>query len=137
MNINKAVALIVSIFILTSCSDIVEPDGKWDDIIKLSTKNVDFTAKTDSVLITTKGNWWWIDGIIFEDSTYSYYQQDDINLESDSYLIKEKDFIVERQNKNTLFVKIYGNNTGNKRIMYISLEAGDYFDHVTINQDAN
>jgi len=128
--------LAMSFFILISCSDNEDPIGKWDDIIKLSTKNVNLTAKTDSVTITTEGDWWWINGIAFEDSTYSYYNRDDINLESDYYSIKEEHFVVERQDKNTLFVKIFENNTGTERQMNISLEAGNYFDYVTIIQSA-
>jgi hypothetical protein len=133
----KAMILFVTIFIFISCSDKEDPIGQWDDNIKLSTKNVDFAVNTDSVTISTEGSWWWIDGISFEDSTYFYYQREDINLESDSYLIKENDFVVERRDKNTLFVKIFENNTGKERTLTITLEAGDYFDRVYINQAAN
>lgn len=130
----KIIILFASILILTSCSDKEDPIGKWDDIIKLSTKNVDFEAKTDSVTITTEGDWWWIDAITFEDSTYSYYGREDINLESDSYSIIEEQFLVERRDKNTLFVKINENNTGEERVMNITFEAGNYFDYVNIKQ---
>lgn len=133
----KIMILIASIFILTSCSDKEDPIGIWDDNIKLSTKNVDFDAKTDSVTITTEGDWWWIDAITFEDSTYSYYGREDINLESDSYSIIEEQFLVERRDKNTLFVKINENNTGEERIMNITFEAGNYFDYVNIKQAGN
>jgi len=129
--------LIASILILTSCSDKEDPIGKWDDNINLSTKSVDFEKKTDSVTITTEGNWWWIDAITFEDSTYCYYGREDINLESDSYSIIEEQFLVERRDKNTLFVKINENNTGEERIMNITFEAGNYFDYVKINQAGN
>ena len=132
----KALILIMGVFILYSCSEKEELIGKWDDIIKLSTKNVDLTSKTDSVTITTEGDWWWIDNITFEDSTYSYYDRDDINLESDSYSIKEEEFVVERRDKNTLFVKVTENNSGIERKMNITLEAGNYFDYVTIIQSA-
>lgn len=133
----KLMILVMGVFILTSCSEKEDPIGKWDDNIKLSIKSVDFTAKSDSVTITTEGDWWWIDGILFEGSTYSYYNQDDINLESDSYSIKEEHFVVERRNKNTLFVKLNENHTGMEREMNISLQAGNYFDKVIIVQSAN
>jgi hypothetical protein len=137
ITMNKAFILILSVFFMISCSDKKDPIGKWDDIIKLSTKNVGFTAEKDSVTITTGGDWWWIDGISFEGSKYHYYHREDINLESDSYSIMENCFIVERRDKNTLFVKLNENNTGNERSMNITLEAGDYFDHVNIKQAAN
>lgn len=129
--------LIVFLLFISSCSDKNAPIGKWDDIIGLSIKNAKLTAATDSVIITTEGDWWWINAIAFEDSTYIYYNRDDINLESDSYLIKEEQFVIERKDKNTLFVKINENNTGIERKMNITLEAGNYFDKVTIVQSAD
>ncbi len=133
----KIVILILAIFIFFSCSDKKDLDGDWSDNIKLSTKNVDFTALTDSVTITTEGEGWWIEGICFTDSTYSYNNQDDINLASDSFSIKEDAFTIERRDATTLFVKINENHSGMERIMSITFEYGDYFDHVTITQDAN
>jgi hypothetical protein len=111
--------------------------GKWDDIIKLSTKNVEFSAYDDSVAITTKGDWWWINGVSIGDILYNTHNIPDINLESNSYVIRGDGFVVERRNKNTLFVKLSKNNTGTERLMKISLEAGDYFDGVIIKQAAN
>jgi len=137
MKMKKTMILVIGMFILISCKDKENPIGKWDDNIKLSTKSVELTAQADSVTITTQGDWWWIDGISFQDSTYSYYNREDINLESDAYSIKEDAFTVERRDKNTLFVRLKENNTGAERTMNIGLEAGDYFDHVSIKQAAN
>lgn len=133
----KIIISVMGVFFLSSCSDKEEIIGKWDDNIKLSTKNVELISKTDSVTITTEGDWWWIDAIAFEDSTYGYYGREDINLESDSYSIIEEQFLVERRDKNTLFVKINENNTGEERIMNITFEAGNYFDYVNIKQAGN
>jgi hypothetical protein len=130
----KIMILFLGLLILSSCSDKKVIDGKWDDIIKLSTKNVELTSKIDSVTITTEGDWWWIDAVSFEDSIYSYYAREDINLESDSYSISEEQFLIERRDKNTLFIKLEANNTEKERVMNITLEAGDYFDYVTIKQ---
>jgi predicted protein tyrosine phosphatase len=123
--------LIIIAFSVSSCE---EPIGKWDDNIKLSTRYVEFNAKADSAIITTQGDWWWIDGISANDSTYQYHNRKDINLESDSYTIKEDFFVVERRDKNTLFVKFEENLTKEERLMIIGLEAGDYFDYVKIKQ---
>lgn len=133
----KIMILFLGLLILSSCSDKEEIDGKWDDNIKLSTKNVELTSKIDSVTITTEGDWWWIDAVSFEDSTYSYYGREDINLESDAYSISEEQFLIERRDKNTLFIKLEENNTGKERVMNITFEAGDYFDYVTIKQVVN
>lgn len=45
--------------------------------------------------------------------------------------------MVERRDKNTLFMKLNDNNTAKERVMTITLEAGDYFDYVTIKQSSN
>ena len=133
---NKVIILFFSIILISSCSDKKALIGKWDDIIKLSTNSVEFGAKTDSVSITTGGDWWWVNGITVNDSSYSVYDREDVDLESDSYIIKEECFVVERRDKNTLFIKLDENETGDERVMIIALEAGDYFDHVVIRQAA-
>lgn len=134
---NKSVLFAFCIIIMASCSDKEDPIGKWDDNIKLSARYAEFSSESDSITLKTKGDWWWINGISFENSTYVYFDRDDINLESESYSIKEESFVVERRDKNTLFVKLYDNNTAKERVMTISLEAGDYFDYVTIKQSSN
>jgi len=131
----KTLILIISLFFLLSCADKQDPEGLWDDIIQLSTKSARLKATTDSVTITTGGDWWWINGIEFNDSTYIYYNREDIDLESDNYSIQENCFLVERRDKNTLFVQLDENTTGNERSLIISLEAGDYFDNVVIHQE--
>ena len=132
----KTLTLIISLFFLLSCADKQDPEGLWDDIIQLSTKSARLKATTDSVTITTGGDWWWINGIEFNDSTYIYYNREDIDLESDNYSIQENCFLVERRDKNTLFVQLDENTIGNERSMIISLEAGDYFDTLVIHQEA-
>ena len=132
---NKLILFLLGIILISSCNK-EEPIGKWEDNIKLSTKNVAFEVKSDSVIITTEGDWWWIDGISLNDSTYSYYNNENVNLESDSYIITETNFVVERRDKHTLFIKLDENLTGKERVMIIGLEAGDYFDNVKIKQSA-
>ncbi len=132
---NRVILFLLSIVLINSCNK-EKPIGKWDDIIKLSTKNVEFEAKADSVLITTEGDWWWVDAIKLNDSIYQYYNNEDINLESESYTIIEDDFIVERQDKKTLFIKLDENLTGRERMMLIGLQAGNYYDSVKIKQKA-
>ena len=124
---NKVILLFASIILMTSCN---EPIGKWNDIIKLSAKNIEFEAKADSVIITTEGDWWWITKISLADSIYN----ESINTAADFYIITENSFVIERRDKNTLSIKLNENTTGKKRTMVIGLEAGDYFDSITINQ---
>jgi len=124
------ILLFLGIVFLSSC-------GKWNDKIKLSVKNVEFSSGEDSVKITTKGTTWWIDNVSLNDTIYSYYDNENIDLLADSYLIKESSFIIEKLNNTTLFIKLNKNSTGKERILKITLQAGDYFDYINITQLAN
>ncbi|RLD46387.1 MAG: hypothetical protein DRI86_03280 [Bacteroidetes bacterium] len=132
---NIVLLFIFGISFLTSCDKKGGQDGIWDDIIELSIKDVEFGVKADSVLISTKGDWWWVCEITFNDSINAI--DSTINLEANSYSIIGDNYVIERRNKNSLFVKLDENKTGKERVLLIGLEAGDYFDHVKITQLAN
>jgi len=132
----KIIVIFFGLLILSSCSD-KKMDGIWDDNIKLSTKNVELTSRIDSVTITTEGYGWWIGAVSFEDSTYACNSNKDIMLNLDSCSIIKEQFLIQKRNKKTLFVKLNENNTGKDRLMKIAFESGDYFDHVTITQTGN
>lgn len=122
--------LLISLIAFSSCIDWI---GGWKDNIHLSTRTLHFNSAGDSAIVTTKGNWWWVSDISV-DSTH-YYNFKDINLESDHYTIKDDCFIVERRDKNTLFIKVDANPLNVNRIVTVGLEAGDYFDRVTVIQE--
>ena len=128
------ICLALAGIMLTSCFDKVIPLGQWDDNIKLSTKSVNFSAATDSVTIKTKGSWWWISDIAVD--TQHYYGFAGVDVQAESYSIKRDCFVVERRDKNTLFIRVDANPLNVKRIIRVELEAGDYFDGVTITQKA-
>jgi hypothetical protein len=126
INFDLIIILIVAFY---SCS---KPKGLWEDNIHLSTKNVSFSSSEDSVIIKTGGDWWRISDVSV-DRTW-YYDFTGVDLQSDSYKIKQSCFEVERRDKNTLFIKVDANPNNIKRIITVGLEAGDYFDRVTITQ---
>lgn len=126
INFDLIIILIVAFY---SCS---KPKGLWEDNIHLSTKNASFSSSGDSVIIKTGGDWWRISDVSV-DRTW-YYDFTGVDLQSDSYKIKQSCFEVERRDKNTLFIKVDANPNNIKRIITVGLEAGDYFDRVTINQ---
>lgn len=126
--------LIIFSGILFSCSDTKRKDGDWDDNIKLSSKSVEFNASADSVIITTEGTGWWISNVSVNNT---YYQlSPDIKVESKHYSFKKDCFVVERRDKNTLFIRLDANQLPVKRIFSVELEAGDYFDRILIIQKA-
>jgi hypothetical protein len=124
-----------SIFILffLSITLILPSCGGWRDNIKLSTKTAQFSANGDSILITTKGDSWWLTGITVDNNRFDNF--DGINVHADSYVVKQDCFIFQRRNANTLFIKLEPNPLSLKRTVIFELEAGDYFDRVTITQN--
>ena len=74
---------------------------------------------------------------ILSNNSNSYYNNGDVNLESDSYTILEDSFVVERRDRNSLFIKLNENVSGDERVMRIVIEAGNYFDYVYIKQAAS
>lgn len=130
---------LVCVTVFSSCSKSHEWDdekriGLWDDAIQLSTKTVEFDKHKNSVTISTKGDGWWIVGVSVNEETFGIPRT--INIESDNYIFKENCFVVEKKNNNTLSIEIEENTTNVERTMVIQLEAGDYFDYVTITQSA-
>lgn len=110
-------------------------DGDWDDHIKLSEKEVQFDSLENSVTINTEGSGWWISGIFFkEGETFDFST---VDTTSKSFTITESDFIVERLNEKELFIKLFENTTGSERIFTVGLQAGNYFDGITITQSAD
>ncbi|MFI2741642.1 hypothetical protein ACG2LH_02795 [Zhouia sp. PK063] len=123
---------------LLSCSKTEIPDdGRWGDVIQLSTKEVALTAAKDSAIITTKGSSWWLTHVSFQDSIYAFTTDEDIPIEADSYQMKTDAFTIAKRNDHTIFIMLHANTTGADRTMALYLEAGDYFDHITIKQSAN
>jgi len=131
LNIFYLIALTLFIY---SCSksNNDRPIGQWDDIIKLSTNKVAFKSTTDSITIKTQGDWWYITEISVDKNKFSNFQG--VDVLSDHYVIKQDCFIVERRDKNTLFIKLDPNPNSVKRVVIVGLGAGDYFDRVVITQ---
>ena len=122
--------MLILIVALYSCA---KPKGLWDDNIHLATKTAVFSASGDSVTIKTGGDWWWISDISVDDKWYSNFMGANVQANHDA--IKQDCFEVEHRDKNTLFIKVTANPNNVKRIVTVGLEAGDYFDRVTITQN--
>jgi hypothetical protein len=130
----KIVFGLIALFLFCTACERKSVDGDWDDNIHLSTKSVHFKSGTDSVLVTTQGTWWWICNVSVN-GTY-YLPSEDIDVELDHYTFTQDCFVVERRDSKTLFIKANANTTGSIRTIRVQLEAGDYFDAVTITQAA-
>ena len=127
--LNQIIIICITVLAFYSCSD---KEGEWDDVIILSEKNIEFGSEADSAIITTQGDWWWITGITVNNKTYrnSYYEDPELY----NYCIEYNCVVVEKRDKHTLFIKVEDNMLAVNRYITIELEAGDYFDRISITQ---
>lgn len=124
----------------TATVTVVQSDwitGDWDDNIGLSTKSVTLNGAGEPVTIKTEGKNWWIatikvDGEILynfiEDGTENrnMYQTGLFNLKCGWLKVNVEDW--------TLSISADMNH-GAERTFKITLESGDYFDHIDGNQE--
>lgn len=128
------VMLGVKIFVVASLlHGCISLDGKWDDNIKLSARKVEFRAEGDSATITTKGSWWWVTDVTVNRENYFNFG---IDPDSKNYTIEGDCYVVERRDTYSLFIKVDANPRDSVRVITVGLEAGDYFDRVTVTQKA-
>lgn len=126
--IKKRLSLVMILISVFSCTK--SQDGKWDDNIKLSHKDIEFSPINDSIIITTEGESWWINNVFFDDST-------DFEISENStgkFLIQEDEFTVDRRSSTELYIEMTQNLTDSVRILIIELQNGNYFDGIKITQ---
>ena len=127
---------IISILFLNAAScGADEPNGKWDDSINLSEKEVTISAESNSLVITTVGTWWWINGIGLDDDWS--YDISGIDTTQDDFLIEENEFTIERKNVNEIHISLTENQSDVERTLTIGLQAGNYFDRIEVIQSGN
>jgi hypothetical protein len=57
-------------------------------------------------------------------------------METDSYIIIEEAFTFERKNNTTMIISLPENSSEQEVKMSITLQAGNYFDYVSVHQAA-
>ncbi len=132
----KVIILFLGLLTIYSCSNSKDtPIGLWPDIIKLSQKKAQFTAENNSIVITTEGEWWWIDEISLNEN--SNFDLSAIDTTAKNFIIDETEFKIERKNTTEIHIEMTKNQTGSERILIIGLGAGDYHDRIIITQSEN
>ncbi|MFA5297888.1 MAG: hypothetical protein WC389_06730 [Lutibacter sp.] len=131
----KVIGLLLILISSFSCSNSDDPEGKWDDNIKLSQKEAKFSVEGDLIVITTKGEWWWLESISLNE--ISDFDLTGIDITAKDFVIDETEFRIERKNTTEIHIEMTKNMTGSERVLIIGLEAGDYFDRIKITQSAN
>ncbi len=125
-------SLAISLMIISVCISCSRNDGSWDDIIELSQSEVLFTSDADSIIVTTNGEGWWISNISFNEEELDLSSLD---TTKDQFDIIETEFIVSRNSKKEMQIKITENDSLQERKLIIGLQAGNYFDHLRIIQE--
>ena len=98
----KIIILFLVICSTFSCTN--KKDGDWDDIIKLSEREVAITSDSNSVIITTEGKWWWVHGIgLNDDWTYDF---SNIDTTKENFVIDEAEFKIERKNATEIHISM-------------------------------
>lgn len=122
--------ILITFLFLVIFSSCVKEKGAWSDIIHLSGKKFTFNTDGDSVLITTKGKWWWLTFA----KLHSTYTPIPSNGGLCDFEYSNSIYQIVRKSCDTLIVKMNENKTNASRVLVVGLEAGDYFDAVQITQ---
>lgn len=123
--------LIALISTISSCMEGTQRIGELNDSIKLSTRRAELSASNDSIVITTKGTWWWVNDILVNGN---YLVFNSVETEKENFAINGDWFSIERCDNHKLIVRVSENESEEDRNIKITLEAGDYFDHIDVNQ---
>jgi hypothetical protein len=134
MKTRTLTAFVLLILVFSSCSN-QRKEGDWDDNILLSRKTATFSANGDSITITTGGIGWWLSNISINDKFISI--ENELQNQTNNYFkIQTDSCLIERKDKKTLFIRLNKNKYNRERKLQISLQAGDYFDGITVTQKA-
>ena len=113
----------------------IRREGEWGDLIGLSKKKVSFPAEGGSVAVETQESGWWVysievDGVEINVNRESYTQ-----LKKNNEYLKKTDWLTVYITPKKIELTAGANPTGKGRTFKLNLEAGDYFDTVTGNQE--
>ena len=120
---------VVASFLFVSHSCIKEEiDGDCTGNINPQNRNVTFSSEEDSTIVTTKRDFWWIDGVNNENE-YLY------SISENRDTVVGEWFIITKTSNNSLKIKVSKNISTEKRHLQIGLQAGNCFDHVAVTQE--
>ena len=128
----KIIALTLLLLVVLSCSD--SKDGDWDDNIKLSQKEVQFSSTNNNVEISTEGTGWWIDEVTMNGEPFDL---DGIDTTKENFIIEQAEFSIERKNSTEIYISMQQNQSTTERVLLIGLQAGNYFDGIKVTQSGN
>lgn len=128
----KIITLTVLFLIVLSCAD--SKDGDWDDNIKLSQKEVQFSSAQNNIEISTEGTGWWVGEVSMDGELFDL---NGIDTTKEKFTIEETEFSIERKNSTEVYISMQQNPTESARVLIIGLQSGNYFDGIKITQSGN
>lgn len=124
--------LIITVLTINSCERIII-DGKWNDNIKLSAKEIVLSKNQQSLTIKTESTNWWISDIIYKDNIVDL---NGIEKTAKNFILNKADFQIERKDDGkTISITMNENNSNSDRILKFELQNGDYFDRIIVTQN--
>ncbi|OXA91667.1 fimbrial biogenesis chaperone [Flavobacterium hercynium] len=121
--------LLMSFFLLISCTN--QEDGKWDDNIKLSQKEVTFDSESNTVTISTKDGRWWLNQVAINQELIDISKVDAI---AKDFTITNAEFQIERKEGKQIIITMNKNTTGADRRLIVGVQNGNYYDGIVVNQ---
>ncbi|MDR2882847.1 MAG: hypothetical protein LBU98_03625 [Alistipes sp.] len=128
----------VAAFTVMMCScgkkDNEQMIGKAEDDIKLSAREVGFSAEGGESSVSTEGTVWWFTSFL-NSETYAGIEQ----MRGAKAGVDEKTYACEwvsvsKSGLDKIVVHTEPNSTGADRSITVEVTSGDYADHITINQ---
>ncbi len=117
---------------INSCERIII-DGKWNNNIKLSAKEIVLSKNQQSLTIKTESTNWWISDIIYKDNIVDL---NGIEKTAKNFILNKADFQIERKDDGkTISITMNENNSNSDRILKFELQNGDYFDRIIVTQN--
>lgn len=128
----QIIVLTVFLLVVLSCSD--SKDGDWDDNIKLSQKEVQFSSTQNNIEILTEGTGWWIGEVSMNGESFDL---NGIDTTKENFTIEQTEFSIERKNSTEVYISMQQNQSETERVLLIGLQAGNYFDGIKVTQSGN
>lgn len=126
-----------ALLLICSCSDDDNNEGIIlgcgnEDIIGISKKEVQFKSETDSVLIITRSDFWQLSEIQLEGSPLRDLAK--VDVAAPNFIVEDSAFVVERRNRNEVYITMSENKTDENRKLTVLLQLGNCFDRIIIEQ---
>ncbi|HDZ14878.1 hypothetical protein LCGC14_1089650 [marine sediment metagenome] len=102
------------------------------NIIDLSENEVQFKSEGDSVTITTGSQNWSLSEIQLEGKPQ--YNLAKVDVIAPTFIVQDSVFTVERRDRNELYIKMSENKTDENRKLLITLQQGNCFDGIRVEQ---